>query len=503
MYLALTASKDAYITNKIVGSSFRATDANLGQAGTLDLFKLYDENRIVGETNPIELSRALIKFDYGALTNLMRTKLDINDSSFRCNLVLSDVYGGQPTPTNFKLIIFPLSRSFDEGVGRDVVGFRDIDVCNFLTASVSTGNVEKWYVTGANKQGLLGSNDIDIISSGNLNNGNGVVNLWKEQLFASGEEDLNVDITDIVSGTLAGLIPDCGFRISFSGSMETDEFTRFVKRFTSRNATNVGKRPKIVVTYNDLIRDNHENFFFNEQGNLFLSNNVRGIPRNILSGSSLTEIKGENCMILTLTTGSYVKQFNVSQFKRGDNYVTGTYYTSFTLNSFENDNVYNSLMTSGSIIFDEVWGSNDGKVAYLSSSLTVYRPDTAQFDIDLERITVSMTNMRTSYEQNEQYRFRVFVEDITKEFIARKLPIENKGIFVEEIYYQVRDTDLNEVLIPFHNPGTAVSNDTVSHYFDFNMISLPRGRTYTFDFKILRESSEIIFRDIAAKFRVN
>jgi len=503
MYLTLSASKDAYITNKIVGSSFRATDANLGQAGTLDLFKLYDENRIVGETNPIELSRALIKFDYSALSSMMRSKLDINDSSFKCTLVLSDVYGGQPTPTNFKLIVFPLSRSFDEGVGRDVVGFRDIDVCNYLTASVSTGNVEKWFTTGADKQGLLGSNDIDIISSGNLYDGNGIVNLWREQLFTSGEEDLTVDVTSIVSGTLAGLIPDHGFRISFSGSMETDEFTRFVKRFTSRNATNVGKRPKIIVTYNDLVRDNHENFFFNEQGNLFLSNNIRGNPRNILSGTSLTEVKGDNCMILTLSTGSYTKQFNVSQFKWGNNYVTGTYYASFTLNSYENSNILNNLMASGSVEFKEIWGSNDGSVAYLSSSLTVYRPDIAQFDIDLERITVSMTNMRTSYEQNEQYRFRVFIEDITREFIAKKLPIENKGIFVEEIYYQVRDTDLNEVLVPFHNPGTAVSNDTVSHYFDFNMISLPRGRTYTFDFKILRENSEIIFRDIAAKFRVN
>ena len=142
MYLALSASKDTYITNKIVGSSFRATDANLGQAGTLDLFKLYDENTIVGEVNPIELSRILIKFDYSTLTNLMSSKLDINSNTFKCNLVLSDVYGGQPTPTNFKLIVFPLSRSFDEGVGRDVAGFRDIDVCNFLTASVSNGTVE-------------------------------------------------------------------------------------------------------------------------------------------------------------------------------------------------------------------------------------------------------------------------------------------------------------------------------------------------------------------------
>lgn len=503
MYLVLSASKDTYITNKIIGSSFRATDSNFGQAGTLDLFKLYDENIIAGETNPIELSRILIKFDYKPLNDLMTSKLDINSNSFKCNLVLSDVYGGQPTPTNFKIAVFPLSRSFDEGVGRDVVGLRDIDVCNFLTASVSTGNVEKWYVTGANALGLLGSNNIDIISSGNLNDGNGIVDLWADQTFSSGEEDLNVDITKIVSGTLAGLIPDCGFRISFSGSMETDQFTRFVKRFTSRNATNVGKRPKIVVTYNDLVRDNHENFFFNEQGKLFLSNNIRGIPRNILSGTSLTEIKGENCMKLLLSTGSFTKQFNVSQFKYGSNYVTGVYYADAILNSYENSTVYNHLIGTSSVSFKEIWGSNDGTVGFLTGTLTAHRPDTLQFDVDLERITVSMTNMRAAYEQNEQYRFRIFIEDITRQFISQKLPIENKGIFVEEIFYQVRDTDLNEILIPFHNPGTAVSNDTTSHYFDFNMISLPRGRTYTFDFKINRQGSELVFRDVAAKFRVN
>ena len=46
MYLVFTASKDTYITNKIINSSTRATDANLGAASTLDLFKLYDETKI-------------------------------------------------------------------------------------------------------------------------------------------------------------------------------------------------------------------------------------------------------------------------------------------------------------------------------------------------------------------------------------------------------------------------------------------------------------------------
>ena len=64
MYQVFTASKDTYITNKIVTTSTRATDANLGGATTLDLFKLYDETVIAGETTPNELSRILINFNY-------------------------------------------------------------------------------------------------------------------------------------------------------------------------------------------------------------------------------------------------------------------------------------------------------------------------------------------------------------------------------------------------------------------------------------------------------
>jgi hypothetical protein len=44
VYLTFTSSKDTYITNKFINSSVRATDANVGVASTLDLFKLYDEN---------------------------------------------------------------------------------------------------------------------------------------------------------------------------------------------------------------------------------------------------------------------------------------------------------------------------------------------------------------------------------------------------------------------------------------------------------------------------
>ena len=92
---------------------------------------------------------------------------------------MHDIYGGQPCPTNFKVIVFPLSRSFDEGIGMDVRTYGDLDSCNYITASVADDTPTLWTSAGANYQGVLGSDNLDIISSGNLQDGNGVANLWK------------------------------------------------------------------------------------------------------------------------------------------------------------------------------------------------------------------------------------------------------------------------------------------------------------------------------------
>ena len=122
MYRILTASSDCYLTNKIINNSFRATDANTGQAGTLDLFKLYDESTLSGSSTPIELSRILLKFDLNPLRQLTGSILNLNN--FKAELKLFDVYGGQTVPTNFTMSILPLSKSFDEGFGRDIATFK-------------------------------------------------------------------------------------------------------------------------------------------------------------------------------------------------------------------------------------------------------------------------------------------------------------------------------------------------------------------------------------------
>jgi len=149
MYLIYTGSKDTYITNKIIDGAFSASDANVGQAGTIDMFKLYDETPLNGLTGSSEISRGLIKFDFSPLRALTASAIDINDSSFRVKMKLHNLLGGNAVPTNFTLVAAPLSMSFREGFGRDVSAFSDLDTANFYTASVSSGTPNTWFLSGA------------------------------------------------------------------------------------------------------------------------------------------------------------------------------------------------------------------------------------------------------------------------------------------------------------------------------------------------------------------
>jgi len=518
MYRILTGSKDAYVTNKIIGNSFRATDANTGQAATIDLFKLYAESISGSVESPIEISRGLLKFNLAPLRQLTSSFLDISHSSFKCTLRMFDVYGGQTCPSNFKLIVFPLSKSFDEGMGRDIVTFADLDACNFITASIGGSAAIPWSRQGAGHQGLLGSDDIDIISSGNLNDGNGIVDLWKSQTFATGEEDLSVDVTKIISATLKNIIPDKGFRISYSGSQETDRITRFVKRFASIQTSNYSNRPRLEVTYNDSTQDHHKSSFFNITGSLFLNNFHRGHYANILSGASVIPITESNSLLLRLRSGStgagtfFEKIITASQHKIGKNYITGVYSASFCISQFSGTNLdeirnralENEIKNAGSATFTEIWSSLDHTVGFLTGSLVINSVNRTSFNNQSKRLIVNITNMQPQYRRDDVTKFRVFVEDIDRPVRYKKLPFETTSQILTSLYYRIRDVDSGKVIIPFSTleGATLCSTDSEGMYFIFYMDSLFPGRLYTFDFLARDAGVDQIFTDVAAHFRV-
>lgn len=518
MYRILSASYDTYITDKIIRNSFRATDTNVGQAGTLDLFKLYGESVSGSASNPIEISRVLTKFDLSPLSaSLVEGKIDINDSTFKAELVLNDIYGGQTTPNNYKLIVMPLAQQFQEGIGRDVVTYNDLGATNFITASYINGVYKAWNTAGALKSGSLGDSNIDVIASGSLSgpDGTSTVGLSPEQYFDTGKENLSVDITRIISGTITNQISDYGFLIGFSGSYEKDENTYFVKRFASKNSSREDLRPKIVVKYDDSITDNHENFIFDITGSLFLNNYHRGTLSNILSGAAATEIQGHNCIKIRLVSGSgseyFTKTVTGSQYSIGDSFQTGIYSASFAISQFDST-LYDHIKKASSASFSAIWSSgtdtfpdNDSTVGYHTGSLIIQTPFRTSFDGSQKRLLVNMKNLRPNYRKKDLTKLRVFIEDKDREIVFKKKPFETKSQVFEKMFFQVKDAKSDRIIIPFDtiNNSTKLSSDSDGMYFNFYMDSLPAGYTYLFEFLIKDFANDYFIKDVSAKFNVD
>jgi len=500
MYRILSASKDTYITNKIISNKFRATDANVGQAGTLDLFKLYAESVTGSNSTPYEDSRILLYFNLSDVATMHNNGIiDVGSNTFKAYLKLHDVYGGQTTPNNFKIIAFPLSKSFDEGIGFDIVNFSDLDATNYITASILNNTVDLWNTPGAKKSGSLGEENIDVIVSGTLSGQS--VNFSSEQFFASGEEDLKLDVTNFVSASVKNLIDNHGFLIGFSGSYETNNKTYFVKRFASKDAANQSLRPSLTIEYEDSIIDNHQNFEFDTTGSLYLNNFNRGILTNIVSGSAASEIAGNNCLFLKIESGSFKKIFTGSQVKRGENSLTGIYSASFAISSFDSL-LYNAALQTGSITFNEVWTNDNETVTYLSSSLKINKNEKSGINFREKRYLASILNLKSKYNINEFTRIRVFIQNSDREITYVKKPFELKSEIFSNMFYRVRDVNSGKIIIPFIESSTKLSSDNLGMYFDFYMSSLPQGRSYTFDFKIKIDNFDIVIKDIASNFLI-
>ena len=505
MFKSLFADKDTYITNRVVNGTAQVT-ANVGSAGSLDLFKLYGYTSTTSGSTALpntELSRLLVHFDLGPLRTLAsQGRIDAGSPSFSCKLHLFDVYGGQPTPNNFTVAVFPLSSSFDEGLGRDVVYYSDSDACSWLTSSIASGS---WITSGCASGGSAQQSCDYITASSRILAG---ANLESTQFSPIGTEDLNIDVTTIVSATLAGLLPDSGFRISLIPSMEADSHSYFVKRFASRTAFNSELCPRLEIRFDDSIQDDTNNLFLDSTGYLFLYNYVRSSLTNLTSGSA--QVTGSNCTVLRLITpvsgGIYVLSFSGSQLTLGTNPQVGIYSSSVLVSSTD-PVLLPQWQASGSIAFTPVWGSMDGTVPYLTgSAIKAYPPQRGPKAMVTKRFVVTVLGLTDTYTAPITTTLRVNLFDYTVPYLltAVKLPVELPGIIVRDVHYQVRDNDTGTIVIPFDTVtnSTRLSNDSVGMYFSLDIANLSPGHSYVIDVMIVTGNNQQLYPSISPVFRV-
>lgn len=503
MYRRFNIDKDTYITNKLIVGSGSIT-SNVGQAGTLDLFKIWT----TGSIPTIENSRILIHPDIASLQALTGTVLNPSDSSFKCFLFLKDVYGGQTTPSNFALSLVPLSKSWDEGRGRDIVAFRDLDASNWVTASISGGTASPWAITGANGAGS------DYLPGYEV-----------QQVFQRGDEDLYMDVTTLVSATMAGVIPDQGWRLSFSSSLEQDDNSYFVKRFGSRHTTNPALHPKLVMKFNDSKRDDGNQAIFGQPNTFRVYNTVRGEYANFMSGSSA--ITGSNSLRLLLVasksidvvTSSWQQNFSasisyttqsISYFSEsfsaslsGNPPYIGYYQAEATLDPQSNAGLSGFLGTSTSQVFQSYWTSLDGTVLFSSGAYITFTTPRAGEQVSAERnFVLNVTNLKNEYVTSQVARLKVFVQDRNTEIPAFHIPVPVRSLILNNISWRLLNAFSREVLIPFDASATRLSSDGFGMYFDMYMVDLAPHVVYELEFQVIENGNTYFITNEGFRFKV-
>ena len=335
-----TANKDNTIVNAFKPNlRTRGTGANMGRADILETFSIYGRQT----TSSQELSRILIRFPVGDIIT-DRTNEDIPASgSVSFYLRMYSAEHSKTVPRDYTLTVLAVSQSWQEGVGLDLEGYKDLTAghvgSNWMSASKTT------YWTDINDTLLAG---------GSYHTGGTNADVDTEihtftQTFSTGLEDLELDITPLVEQWIAGTYSNYGVGIHLSASYEAyesgsadtvtsrvpgqlaldaDDTTQsviynpsgsttsyYTKRFFARGTEYFFKKPSIEARWNSSIGDDRGNFFF--------SSSLASAAKNLNTIYFYNYIDGQLSDIPAAHAGTFDKKVYVSIYSGS----TGGFYS--------------------------------------------------------------------------------------------------------------------------------------------------------------------------------
>ena len=460
--------KDNYITNKIIMNSRRATDANLGHASTLDLFKLYNENLMKNESgNIIEHSHLLVQADLDALKTKLDVLVDTAVDSLKVRLVLKDVQGTQIAPKNFSIDLVQLEENWNEGFGSDIAQLKDLDASNWVSATTDSN----WTNAGAVPSAPV------IISS---------------QSFDSGTEDLEIDITQWVKDVWDGTVANKGWLLKLSDAMIADEYSYFVKRFSSRHSRNPYQKPMLVVTWDDHHQDDRLQFELNVENSVAIKHFVKGIPSDL---GVVTCTISNDTWSLDATTVSNVSIGAITQL--------GWYQADFRAINLQTTDVDLATSFTGvdEITLIETWLS-DG-VVFATNTLTL-KKNLSLTTSRARDYRISLMEMKEKYTHDETPVIRLFVRDKRLDNEPVRKPIELPSQRLDSAWYRIKDYgNRSEPVVDFSYPEnwSKLSTDATGMYFTLPTQILPSGRTFSIDIMYIDRSKTYVWESKTA-FRV-
>ena len=143
-----------------------------------------------------------------------------------------------------------------------------------------------------------------------------------------------------------------------------------------------------------------------------------------------------------------------------------------------------------------VWDDSSWSTGSLSPLVTA----------DLERLKIYFKNLRTEYKEGSKVKFRVVGRELypTTAFATSPAELTAKYLPSASIYYEVKDADTEEVIIPF-GTGSRISCDSTGNFFNLWLDGFQAERNYRFCIKVVSGSGTtetINYYDDDYEFRV-
>ena len=449
-------------------SETRATGSNMGAADIIEVYGLYHNYN----TSSAEISRALIQFPASDFTTMRNSGEIPASGSVNFYLNLKNAPSMETLPSDYTISVYAISSSWEEGFGLDMDKYSDLTYDAVGSNWIKRSGATSWTTFGGD---FLPATLID-------------------QTFISGDEDLEIDVSNIVESWLASGYSNNGFLIRLSQSYEpyhsnssgvnvspdfqnTDGATRsyFTKRFFSRHTEFYFKKPAIVARWDASRKDDRGNFYTSSSlapaadnlNTLYLYNNVRGQLKNIPAVGTGTI----NVDLYSTLGGTAITQC-VDTPVTGGWYATGIYTASVCLDS------------TASLLYD-VWHSNS--VQYHTGTITPLTASATTINQNIKYI-FSLTNHKKAYEKDEIANVNVFVRP--KDWSPNIYTVAQSTItntVIEQMHYKVLRSVDNFTVVSYETgsiKSTQLSYNDDGNYFNFDMSILEPGYEYKFKFVI-------------------
>ena len=214
---------------------------------------------------------------------------------------------------------------------------------------------------------------------------------------------------------------------------------------------------------------------------------VTDLVNNHIHSSSIYPNNG--FIIKRESTGSYGTTYNFSGDTNSDEGGTSRFGT-LQFFSRETHTIYPPKLEA--VWDDSSWST--GSLSPLSST-------------DLENLKIYFKNLRQEYQEKSIVKFRLVGRELypSSSFSATPSELTIKYLPSASIFYEVKDADTEEVIVPF-GTGSAISCDSTGNFFRVQMDGFQSERNYRFSVKVISGSGTteetINYYDDNYEFRV-